>query len=173
MKILYIKICSESMFEKFKNVVGKNHKKNEALSRCYVNMLVFVSILDEKALPQRSEFKSTATSSSPGPSASPTTPARPFDESKPTAIGLYFETELRQNVVYNGKQYILSGLADYTLGHEQRGSGADNLIVVEAKRRYDIGNSYGQLLAYMGTWCIPASPFARLIRTDSHGPSRS
>ena len=160
------------MFDKLKTIVGQGHGPNEALSRCYINMVVFTCIIDERSVMQRSTLSSSTTPSLPS-SSTPTRPTEtdPRDTSKhqsePTAIGLYFETELKQKVTYQGKQYVLSGFADYSLGHTQRGSGSVNLVVVEAKRRYKIGNSYGQLLAYMGLLFFLSFYCSRLIRNGS------
>ena len=63
---------------------------------------------------------------------------------------VYFETEIRQAISFNGTDYVLSGIADYSLGYNNDGTGSGNLVVVEAKRRYYLHAAYRQLLAYMG-----------------------
>ena len=118
-------------------------------------MVVFNCILEEKALIQHSKSNLRNTSSLPNSPTSTSLTRTGLGsnlkvESKPTAIGLYFETELKQKVNYQGQSFMLSGLADYSLGYQQRGSGSGNLVVVEAKKRYKLGKAYGQLLAYMG-----------------------
>lgn len=72
------------------------------------------------------------------------------EQSTHTDIGIYFEPEIRQNVKFKEVEYSLSGFADYALGHRESGIFSGNLIIVEAKRRFQISSAYGQLLACMG-----------------------
>ena len=65
-------------------------------------------------------------------------------------ICVYFETEIRQAISFKGTDYVLSGIADYSLGYKNDGTGSGNLVVVEAERRYHLHVAYGQLLTYMG-----------------------
>jgi hypothetical protein len=66
-------------------------------------------------------------------------------------LGLDARARVQPNpTVTLGRTMLLSGWADYVIGHQQTGWGSSNLIIVEVKRRYAIGNVYGQLLAYMG-----------------------
>ena len=53
-------------------------------------------------------------------------------------------------VQYKGQARKLAGKADCTLGYRNQQTNAGNLVVVEAKQRYHVGQPYEQLLSYMG-----------------------
>ena len=72
------------------------------------------------------------------------------DRPKLLEIGLVFKTEVKQSVIFGGKEHTLTGVADYSLGHKQLRSRSGNLILVAAKKRNCIENAYGKVLAYMG-----------------------
>lgn len=97
-------------------------------------------------------------------------PAASTKSSNPAPLGLYFETKLKQEVTFEGKRYLLFGFVDYSFGHAQRGSGSGNFVVVEAKRRYHIGLSYGQLIAYMGLLYLVSSCELGLTRCARDDP---
>ena len=40
--------CVETIFTKYRNIVGTNPAPNEALSRCFVNLVIFHSVLEER-----------------------------------------------------------------------------------------------------------------------------
>ena len=164
------------MFTKFSSVLGQRHIENEALARCFINLLVFNCVLEERSLIQNSKIRPTSTLPS-SMIPTPTTPLQtnpgvpvpsPPGRLEPVAIGLYLETELKQRVLYGGKPVLLSGLADYSLGYRQGGTSSGSLVIVKAKRRYQIGNSYGQLLAYMGLFVLLQSTSTRLISRFSN-----
>ena len=157
------------MFTKFRSVLGQKHIHNEALARCFINLVVFSCILEERSIIQNSKIRPISFSPI---IPTPTPPAHSSSEkTEPVAIGLYFETELKQKTIYEGKTVLLSGLADYSLGYRQGGASSGNLVIVKAKIRYRIGNAYGQLLSYMGSFALLHSTFIRLTskgRNDSH-----
>jgi hypothetical protein len=154
---------------------GGGHVWNEALARCFINFVVFHCLLAERKLVMTAKVRPEEPSSTSDPflsnpiNPSPTTPAQPapvtasqpalptripnlnsFTPQTLSSVGVYFETPLSQTVMHKGKAMLLSGWADYTLGHSQTESGLSNFVIVEAKRRYAIGLAYGQLLTYMG-----------------------
>lgn len=142
----------ESTFEKYRTVVGSSSSPNEALSRAFINLVIFSCVLEERMLLDKSTKKAQPkTTSSFAP---PVTPPRMIPESPASAsrqdICVYFETEIRQAISFKGTDYVLSGIADHSLGYNNDGTGSGNLVVVEAKRRYHLHAAYGQLLAYMG-----------------------
>lgn len=148
------------------------------MARCFINFIVFQCLLAERKQVMTAKARPEELSSTSDPfvsnsiNPSPTTPVNPsqpapatasqpalptrtpnlnsFTPQTPSSMGVYFETSLSQTVIHNGKAMLLSGWADYTLGHSQAGSGSSNLVIVEAKRQYAIGLAYGQLLTYMG-----------------------
>lgn len=93
-------------------------------------------------------------SSTSGP---PATPARKnLDNTNPslvqlpaTDICIYFQTTLKQPVMYKEEQRMLHGFADYSLGYNYSGTKSGNFIVAEAKRKRQMSQAYGQLLSYM------------------------
>ena len=147
----------ETTFAKYRSVVGTTSMPNEALSRCFVNLVLFHSVLEERITLQNAEAKPL--SLSPSNPLSSTTPvpttaelANPLlmPSSSNAELCLFFETELKQIVTFKNKPHVLSGLADYSLGYKHDDTGSGNLVVVEAKRKYDLSKAYGQLLSYMG-----------------------
>ena len=164
------------MFTKFSSVLEQRHVENEALARCFVKLLVFNCVLEERSLIQKSKIRPASTL----PSSIVPTPTTPFQTtpgvpapssprtSEPVAMGLRLETELKQSVLYGGKLVLLSSSADYSLGYRQGGTSSGSLVIVQAKKRYQIGNSYGQLLAYMGLFVLLHSTSTRLTRRLSN-----
>lgn len=142
----------ESTFEKYHTVIGSSSAPNETLSRSFINLVIFSCILEERMLINKSKKKAQPQKSSSF--APPVTPPKMIPESPASTsrqdICVYFETEIRQAISFQGKDYVLSGIADYSLGYNNAGTGSGNLVVVEAKRRYYLPLAYGQLLAYMG-----------------------
>ena len=141
----------ESTFKKNHTVIGSSSAPNEALSRSFINLVIFNCVLEESMLINKSKKKAQPqTSSSFAP---PVTPPKMIPESSASTssqdICVYFETEIRQAISFQGKDYMLSGIADYSLGYNA-GTGSGNLVVVEAKGRFHLPLAYGQLLAYMG-----------------------
>ena len=138
--------------------MGPDGTQNKALSRYFINLVVFNAVLEERVemVPTKelSLLPVSNTPPNPGRKGAPSTPNPKVglfrDEPKLLEIGLYFENELKLKVMFEGKKHILTGVADYSLGLKQLGSRFGNLVLVEAKKRYCIGNAYGQLLAYMG-----------------------
>jgi hypothetical protein len=55
--------------------------------------------------------------------------------------------ELKQEITDKGRPHLLTGIADSTLGYSNLQSISGNLIIVEAKRRYNLAGAYGQLLS--------------------------
>ncbi len=138
----------ESTFSKYKRVVGETSRPNEALSRCFINLMVFQCLLDEHATPQTNPSVSTSESSMSRPR--PNTPPTKGDVDSPAPMSLFLESQLKQLVTFRGKQFLLSGIADYSLGYKANDTITNNLIVVEAKKRWGMEAAYGQLLSYMG-----------------------
>lgn len=65
-------------------------------------------------------------------------------------LSLFVEVELRQEVFYKGRQHLLTGVADYSLGYGNTHTMSGNLVIVETKRIERMNSAYGQLLSYMG-----------------------
>lgn len=63
---------------------------------------------------------------------------------------LYLETPFHTSVLYKSELRELTGIADYSIGYLQGGSGAGSLICVVAKRKDKLPQAQGQLLAYVG-----------------------
>lgn len=147
-----LRLYLESTFAKYHSVVGSSSAPNEALARPFINLVIFNCILEEMMI-----INNTKRKARPQPTSSSTPfviPSKSIAESPASTsrqdICVYFETEVRQAISFKGKDYILSGIADYSLGYNDAGTGSGNLVVVEAKRRYHLNRAYGQLLAYMG-----------------------
>lgn len=150
--------CVETIFTKYRNIVGTNPAPNEAPSRCSFNLVIFHSVLEERMTIHDAQAQKVCRPT-PNP-ISPTTPIPTTAElsnhpllkttSLDSEMCLFFETELKQTVTFKGKPHVLSGLADYSLGYRNDDTGSGNLIVVEAKRKDDMRKVYGQLLCYMG-----------------------
>lgn len=130
----------ESTFEKFLTVVGWS---STALSRSFINLILFSCVLEERILINKSKKKAPAPASSSF--TIPVTPPKMIAESpNPTSredLCVYFQTEIRQTIKFHGTDYVLSGIADYSLGYNHAGTGSGNLIVVEAKRRHHIARA--------------------------------
>lgn len=165
----------ETTFEKYRSTVGPSSgTRNEALSWCFINLVIFCCVLDERALMQYVKPKAAAIpcSSTSGP---PATPARKnLDNTNPslvqlpaTDICIYFQTTLKQPVMYKEEQRMLHGFADYSLGYNYSGTKSGNFIVAEAKRKRQMSQAYGQLLSYMGLWYFLDSIPTMLIRKGS------
>lgn len=147
-----LRVYLESTLAKYHSVTVSSSAQNEALARSFINLVIFNYVLDERMLinnPERNA-RSQPTSSS----TSFVTPSKSILESPASTsrqdICVYFETGIRQAISFKGKDYILSGIADYSLGYNDAGTGSRNLVVVETKRLYYLPRAYGQLLAYMG-----------------------
>ena len=111
----------ESTFKKNHTVIGSSSAPNEALSRSFINLVIFNCVLEGRMLINKSKKKAQPqTSSSFAP---PVTPPKMTPESPaPTPrkdICVYFETEIRQAITFQGKDYMLSGIADYSFGLQQ------------------------------------------------------
>ena len=147
-----LRVYLESTFAKYHSVIGSSSAPNEALARSFINLVIFNCVLEERMLinnPKRKARPQPTSSSTPFVTPSKSIPESPASTSRQD-ICVYFETEIRQAISFKGKDYILSGIADYSLGYNDAGTGSGNLVVVEAKRRYYLPRAYGQLLAYMG-----------------------
>lgn len=88
----------ESTFEKDHTVIGSSSAPNEALSRSFINLVIFSCVLEERMLINNSKKKAQPqTSSSFAP---PVTPPQMISESPASTsrqdICVYFETEIRQ-----------------------------------------------------------------------------
>ena len=135
-------------------MLGKTLSLNEALSRCFISLIIFQCVLDERK---------TISSIQPKPSspleaaASPATPLKAASNTTsleasvpPEDLSVFVEMELKQEVIYKGKPHLLTGITDYTLGYSNVHTMSGNLVIVEAKRTDHMPAAYGQLLAYMG-----------------------
>ena len=98
-----------------------------------------------KREPSPSSSASFATPTKAAPNASAIEHTLPLSD-----LSLFVATELNQDVVYRGRKYMLTSIADYSLGYDEAGTMLENLIVVEAKQTCQIPVAYGQLLSYMG-----------------------
>lgn len=145
--------------------MGLVDPSNEALARCFINLVVFNCILEERRVIKNARTIPLTVDPSPSVPNLPTTPAKSgcqITRVPPTPIALYFETELKQEVVHDGKTHLLSGLADYSLGYQRQGADAGHLVIVEAKRRGQLHSAEPQLLAYMGQFCQHPSVIPKL-----------
>jgi hypothetical protein len=166
--ISYTNTLLEVTFDKYRSVVGPVDTSDEALTRCFINLVVFNCILEERRVIKIARTIPLTVDPSPSALSLPTTPAKSgcqianVSSVEPTPIALYFETELKQEVVHDGKSYLLSGLADYSLGYQRQGADAGHLVIVEAKRRGQLHSAQPQLLAYMGQFCQQRSVIPKL-----------
>lgn len=147
-----LRLHLESTFAKYHSVIGSSSAPNKALARFFINLVIFNCILEERMI-----INNTKKKARPQPTSSSTPfviPSKSIAENSASTsrqdICVYFETEIRQAISFKGKDYILSGIADYSLGYNDAGTGSGNFVVVEAKRPYHLNRAYGQLLAYMG-----------------------
>lgn len=171
----FILICSlEVLFRKYESVVGEVDCLNEALSRCFINLLIFQCVLDERIIMQDMLTQHALIESFSTPFTSKKksneTPLLVSFETSAAEISLFVETELRQEVMFKGKSCMLAGIADYSLGYMD-GTMSGNLVVVGAKRRYQMGDAYGQLISYMGLLCYSALDIVKIINGGSYDPS--
>ncbi|KAH0558896.1 hypothetical protein GP486_004475 [Trichoglossum hirsutum] len=124
---------------------------NGARARAILDMILICLLSEEK------KQGCQQTSSRTGPAAPQTissTAPIVFEQDRPTTpkdLSLRFKTELECPVTYNGEQYLLRGVADYSIWYPDGNSRSTNLnlTIVDAK---EIGTSEtmrGQLLAYM------------------------
>ncbi|MCJ1334076.1 hypothetical protein MMC10_010783 [Thelotrema lepadinum] len=139
----------EQVFAGLSSIIDSKAAPNEALSRLYINTVVLSCVSEEVKVAEKAQSGLAAFQPDSGSSSEP--PLTPAHKSAAEAqpIHLYLETRLEKEVVYKGKPHMLSGFVDYSLGYEGVDKSSGNLLVVEAKRRYEIGAAYGQLLAYM------------------------
>lgn len=171
----------ESMFDKNKKIMGAVSANNEVFSRCFVNLVISECVLQEMVIIQSSRETATHSQSSENSTSLPTTPRKSFLEyfnetefklvSPPVQMALYVDVELKQQVTYKRKTCLLTGIVDYLLGYNADGTMSGNLIVVEAKRKYRLGDAYGQLLSYMGMLCYSSQKILK-ANSDRHDPSR-
>ena len=143
-------VILEQVFAGLSSIIDSKAAPNEALSRLYINTVVLSCVSEEVKVAEKAQSGLAAFQPDSGSSSEP--PLTPAHKSAAEAqpIHLYLETRLEKEVVYKGKPHMLSGFVDYSLGYEGVDKSSGNLLVVEAKRRYEIGAAYGQLLAYMG-----------------------
>ena len=84
----------------------------------------------------------------------PTTPlVAPKSTSQPLPIKVFPEMTLAVQVKRNGREWHISGMADWAMGYGERTALEDGtvLLAVEAKRRNLFSNAEAQLLAYLAT----------------------
>ncbi|MCJ1350074.1 MAG: hypothetical protein MMC33_000055 [Icmadophila ericetorum] len=164
-------------FKKLCTVIRKKVSDNEALAQCFINPVIFSCLLEEHSLLQEAQdaenqasripsfnpqSATASLSSSSGklvlsPSVLSTVSGSDevLEEPARTYLGIYFETEIRQNVIFKGIENSLCGLADYSLG--RRGGGiTGNLIVVGAKSDAKVTGK-------------PGLPFSFLSHNYDHG----
>ena len=156
--------------DRFRSKVGKRQPLKEALQRVYVDLLLFNCLLDEDIALQdpRASINEVHSTTTPVRSQRTGITASDFAPGPvPAPMGLYFETELRAPISFKGEKRMLCGFADWSLGHFSGGSGSGNLVLVEAKKRDYIRESYGQLAAYMGMM-RSLMPFHLLTHTYSY-----
>lgn len=145
----------EITFEKYRSVIGTSSAPNESLSECFIIVVLFNCVLEERMAMEAVKSKATSAPSS-STSLLPATAVRGMPDSTSSfssenaEICLYFETEMKQNIRFKGSTYVLRGIVDYSLGYSQGDIGSGNLVVVEAKRRFQMSRAYGPLLSYMG-----------------------
>lgn len=106
------------------DTLTKSGVDNEAKSRCRIDALIFVvyrTLSEQDLLPNTEDSRAT----------------------------LSFETPFKWSPVpVNGVPHTCTGTADYTVLFGGRDHMACHLIVLEAKKRYNLSGA-GQLLAYM------------------------
>ena len=80
----------------------------------------------------------------------PTTPRStdilPPPDSEEEQLKVFFEVEMKESVLRDGKNVTVSGFADYSLGHSKNKT-SGNLIIVEANK---LLKAPQQCIAYMG-----------------------
>ena len=137
------------MCQRLSKALGSKIISNEAVARCFINLVLIFVLTEEKSLTERFEEMSMSESMKT-PSLTPP-PPHPASNVPLADIGLFFEVPIKGPVIHDGRYKTVSGIADYTLGYRiNTKSLVGNLIVVEAKRKRMIGLAYAQLLVYMG-----------------------
>ena len=117
-------------------VLGNVGEPNEAFARCFINNIVICSILDERVFQEKAAVDPRSITPTK-PSTYILTPhSSSSPASKPIFMRLFLETELKEEILYDNKRVLVSGLADYSFGYQRSDCCADNLVIVEAKRRY-------------------------------------
>ncbi len=132
-------------------MVGKTSSQNEALSRCFINLIIFQCVLDKRNATSKIQLKPPISSEA---TVRPATPIKADSSSTSLELSvplkdlsLFVEMELKQEITDKGRPHLLTGIADSTLGYSNLQSISGNLIIVEAKRRYNLAGAYGQLLS--------------------------
>lgn len=145
---------TDKIYTQYRSVLKDLPTANDAPSYCFIYLVIFQALLDKRVVLKYATLRQEASPSNEE-SQRPDIPAQPSSASpvleptlRPIQMSLYVETELKQHIKYNRKDYVLSGFANYTLGYCNEGTLSGNLILVEAKRRYQMAEAYGQLLSY-------------------------
>lgn len=129
-----------TLYNNYRSVTEIPSTPNEALVRCFINPIICQSIFEEKAELKKASKIHTAIS--PNNSPTPTTPVKQcssalssfslnidemseaisIDSTPPLIpITLQVETPLNRVVSFEGKDHILSGKVDYSLGYYDKG----------------------------------------------------
>ncbi len=113
--------------------------------------MIFQCLIDEHLTLESNTSVPTSESSTTRHTTPPSKPEFSSSRDTPVPMNVFFETELKQLVTFRGKQYLLSGIPNYSLGYKTEDTTiSNNLVIVEAKRRWAMESAYGQLLSYMG-----------------------
>lgn len=148
--------CLEATFAKYRSAL-ETSVSSEALSRDFISLIVFNCLLEEKAAMQNAKLNPSFISTSQLLSSTIPVETSPENANSPplekSELCLFFETKLIKPITFNGRTYVLRSIADCSLGYSHCSTGSGNLVVVVAKRRYQMSLAYGQLLSSMGMWC--------------------
>lgn len=104
----------ENTFAKLENILGPKGANNEPLSRCFINLVLFNCVSEERA------------------GTCMHLAAHHSDVSLGLGILPNIELELQQIFTFQGTQHFLTSIADYRLGHKDHGV-SGNFIIVKAE----------------------------------------
>jgi hypothetical protein len=130
---------------------GGSQKYNEAFSRTILDQILICSLYEEghrsDQQPKQVKDDGPCNLSHTYPSSSDTS-----TQEDPAKLELLHEMPLSRLVTHQGETKLLTGFADYSVWYDsaKKKTLATNLLIVEAKRRYQTDAALPQLAAYMG-----------------------
>jgi len=134
---------------------------SEAYNRIAIDYLIVACMVKHKdilskqsKLPTNSPHDQQATEITGPPYIAPTTPSMaPKSTFQPLPIKVFPEMSLSVQVERGGREWLVSGIADWAIGYGDRALLQDGtvLLAIEAKRKGNASNAEAQLLAYLAT----------------------
>jgi hypothetical protein len=124
---------------------------NEAFSRTILDHILICSMYEEGNRSDRLLKQDKDERPSYPPHSHPSI-LNTSTKEDPAKLELQHETPLSRRVSHNGETKLLTGFADYTIWYDsaKKNTLATNLLIVEAKRRFQTDAALPQLVAYMG-----------------------